>query len=98
MRIARHERHTLPRAVRWKLCKQFNSGQQLVFELATGVMPPEGHHMKIAIALLILLACAQSSLAAGSACHTIESESKRLTCYDAAFPPTIRKPQAVKMD
>jgi hypothetical protein len=54
--------------------------------------------MKIALAVLALCACAQSTLAAGPDCRAIESTSGRLACYDAAFPPKMEKPTAVEND
>lgn len=41
---------------------------------------------------------AQGALAAESDCRAIESSSGRLACYDAAFPPTLKKPSAVEND
>ena len=43
--------------------------------------------MKIFIAVLALSAFASGALAAGTDCRTIESNSVRLACYDAASPP-----------
>lgn len=34
----------------------------------------------------------QGALAAEPDCRTIESTGGRLACYDAAFPPKVRKP------
>ena len=51
--------------------------------------------MKIAFALLILLASAQGALSAGANCRAIEGKSERLTCYDVAFPPKIQKPEVI---
>ncbi|KYG19918.1 hypothetical protein SE92_06250 [Bradyrhizobium sp. AT1] len=41
---------------------------------------------------------AQGALAAESDCRAIESSSGRLACYDAAFPPILKKPSAVEND
>ncbi|MBR1205341.1 hypothetical protein JQ562_15305 [Bradyrhizobium sp. AUGA SZCCT0051] len=38
---------------------------------------------------------AQGALAAEPACHKIEGTVGRLACYDAAFPPTVKKPPAI---
>ena len=54
--------------------------------------------MKIALAVLMLCACAQGALATGPECRTIESTSGRLACYDAATPPRIAKPVAIESD
>jgi hypothetical protein len=54
--------------------------------------------MKIALAVLALCACTQSTLAAGPDCRKIDSTSGRLACYDAAFPPKVEKPAAVEND
>ena len=48
--------------------------------------------MKTFIAVLALCAFAQGAFAAE--CRTIESNSARLACYDAASPPKIEKPKA----
>jgi hypothetical protein len=37
-------------------------------------------------------AFAQGALAAEPDCRTIESTGGRLACYDAAFPPKVKKP------
>ena len=47
--------------------------------------------MKIFIAALALCAVAQNALAASPQCRTVESNSARLACYDAASPPKIEK-------
>ncbi len=47
--------------------------------------------MKILIAALALCAFAQDALAASPQCHTVESNSARLACYDAASPPKIER-------
>jgi len=47
--------------------------------------------MKIFFAILALCAFASGALAAGTDCRTIESNSVRLACYDAASPPKIEK-------
>jgi hypothetical protein len=52
--------------------------------------------MKTALAMLALLLFAQSALAAGPKCSTIESTSARLACYDAASPPKAEKPAALE--
>jgi hypothetical protein len=52
--------------------------------------------MKIALAVLLLCTFAQGALARGPDCRTIESTSGRLACYDAATPPKIEQPPAVK--
>jgi len=49
--------------------------------------------MKIFFAILVLCAFASGALAAGTDCRTIESNSVRLACYDAASPPKIGKPK-----
>jgi len=54
--------------------------------------------MKIALAILALCACTQSTLAAGPDCRAIEGTSGRLACYDAAFPPKMEKPKAIEND
>lgn len=38
---------------------------------------------------------AQGALAAEPACHKIEGTVGRLACYDAAFPPMVKKPPAI---
>ena len=52
--------------------------------------------MKTIIAALALCALAQNALAASPECRTLESNSARLACYDAASPPKIEKPKAVE--
>jgi hypothetical protein len=37
---------------------------------------------------------APGALAAEPNCRTIESTGARLSCYDAAFPPKVKKPEA----
>jgi hypothetical protein len=51
--------------------------------------------MKILVATLALCAFAQSALAASPQCRTVESNSARLACYDAASPPRIEKPKEI---
>ncbi|UGY06841.1 type VI secretion protein [Bradyrhizobium quebecense] len=38
---------------------------------------------------------AQGAFAAEPACHKIDGTVSRLACYDAAFPPTVKKPPAI---
>lgn len=52
--------------------------------------------MKIALAVLALCACTQSTLAAGPDCRKVDGTGERLACYDAAFPPKVAKPAAVE--
>jgi hypothetical protein len=54
--------------------------------------------MKITVAVLMLCALAQSALAKGPNCRSIENASGRLACYDAASPPKAAKPAAVESD
>jgi hypothetical protein len=54
--------------------------------------------MKMTLAVLALCAFAQSALATGPDCRTIESTSGRLACYDAASPPKMGTPAAVEND
>jgi hypothetical protein len=54
--------------------------------------------MKAAITLLALCVFAQSALAAGPDCRAIEDNNQRLTCFDAASPPRIKKPATIEMD
>ena len=41
---------------------------------------------------------AQGAAAGEQDCRAIESTSGRLACYDAAFPPKVKKPIAVEND
>ncbi len=52
--------------------------------------------MKMIVAVLATCALAQTALAKEGDCRSIESTSKRLACYDAAFPPAaaMEKPAA----
>lgn len=52
--------------------------------------------MKTIFAILALCALASEALAAGTDCRTIESNSVRLACYDAASPPKFEKSKAVE--
>lgn len=52
--------------------------------------------MKTFIAALALCALAQNALAASPECRTVESNSARLACYDAASPTKFEKPKAVE--
>ena len=54
--------------------------------------------MRTLLVALALGTFAQGALAAESTCRAIESSSGRLACYDAAFPPTLKKPTAVEND
>ena len=54
--------------------------------------------MKILIAALALCAFAQNALAASPQCRTVESNSARLACYDAASPPKIEKPKEISKE
>jgi len=51
--------------------------------------------MKTMIAALALCALAQNALAASPECRTVEGNSARLACYDAASPPKLEKPKEV---
>ena len=52
--------------------------------------------MKIFFAILALCAFAPGALAAGTDCRTVESNSVRLACYDAASPPKFGKPKGIE--
>lgn len=52
--------------------------------------------MKMVIVALALGTFAQSAVAREPDCRAIESTSGRLACYDAAFPPKVKKPDAVE--
>jgi len=52
--------------------------------------------MKTIIAVLALCAFASGALAAGTDCRTVESDSVRLACYDAAAPPKFGKPKVAE--
>jgi hypothetical protein len=54
--------------------------------------------MKITVAVLVLCAAAQSALAKGPGCRSIENASGRLACYDAASPPKTAKRAVVESD
>ena len=51
--------------------------------------------MKTMIAALALCALAHNALAASPECRTVEGNSARLACYDAASPPKLEKPKEV---
>lgn len=52
----------------------------------------KGTWIKTLLVAFALGAFAQGALAAELDCRTIESTSGRLACYDAAFPPQVKKP------
>jgi hypothetical protein len=54
--------------------------------------------MKIFFAALALCAFAQNARAASPECRTVESNSARLACYDAATPPKIEKLKPLDKD
>ncbi len=54
--------------------------------------------MRTIIAALALAACAQSAIAKGPDCRTIESTTARLACYDAVYPLKLEKPALVETD
>jgi hypothetical protein len=54
--------------------------------------------MKLTVAVLVLCAFAQSALAKGPDCRSIENANGRLACYDAASPPKAAKPAAAESD
>ena len=54
--------------------------------------------MKTMIAALALCALAHNALAASPECRTVESNSARLACYDAASPPKLEKPKEVSKE
>jgi hypothetical protein len=56
----------------------------------------KGKWMKIVLAVLALCAFAPGARAAGTDCRTVESDSVRLACYDAASPTKFGKPKAVQ--
>jgi hypothetical protein len=59
--------------------------------LILGKFARKGKWMKTIIAVLALCTFATGALAAGTDCRTIESNSVRLSCYDAASPPKFAK-------
>ncbi|MGY4288268.1 hypothetical protein ACVWXO_007488 [Bradyrhizobium sp. LM2.7] len=54
--------------------------------------------MKTLLVTLLLGTFAQGAIASESDCRAIENTSGRLACYDAAFPPKVKKPSAVGSD
>jgi hypothetical protein len=52
--------------------------------------------MKMLIVALALGTFAQSAVAREPDCRAIESTSGRLACYDAAFPPKVKKPDTAE--
>jgi hypothetical protein len=54
--------------------------------------------MRIFIAALALCAVTQHALAASPECRTVESNSARLACYDAASPPKIERPKEISKE
>ncbi|TYO67739.1 hypothetical protein FXV83_02870 [Bradyrhizobium hipponense] len=54
--------------------------------------------MKTLLVTLLVGTFAQGAIAGESDCRAIESTSGRLACYDAAFPPKVKKPAAVEGD
>ena len=52
--------------------------------------------MIMLVVALALGTFAQSAIAEEPNCRVIESTSGRLACYDAAFPPKVKKPDAVE--
>jgi hypothetical protein len=48
--------------------------------------------------ILALGVLAQTALAAEPNCRAIESTGARLSCYDAAFPPKLKKPGSANND
>ena len=54
-----------------------------------------GTWMKTLFLVSALGAFAQGALAAEPNCRAIESTGARLSCYDAAFPPKVKKPANV---
>jgi hypothetical protein len=54
--------------------------------------------MKTMIAALALCALAQNALAASPECRTVEGNSARLACYDAASPPKLEKPKEISKE
>jgi len=51
--------------------------------------------MKTMIAALALCALAHNALAASPECRTVEGNSARLACYDAASPPKLEKSKEI---
>jgi len=58
----------------------------------------KGNSMKMAFAIMVFSALAQSALAKGPDCRAIESTTARLACYDAAYPLKLEKPVIVEND
>ncbi|HWZ37379.1 MAG TPA: hypothetical protein VNY08_03660 [Bradyrhizobium sp.] len=54
--------------------------------------------MKTLLLVSALGAFAQGALAAEPNCRAIESTGARLSCYDAAFPPKVKKPAPANVD
>jgi hypothetical protein len=57
-----------------------------------------GTWMKTLFLISALGAFAQTALAAEPNCRAIESTGARLSCYDAAFPPKLKKASAANPD
>jgi hypothetical protein len=57
-----------------------------------------GTWMKPLLLISALGAFAQTALAAEPNCRAIESTGARLSCYDAAFPPKLKKPGSANID
>lgn len=53
-----------------------------------------GTWMKALLVVSALGLFAPCALASEPNCRTIESAGARLSCYDAAFPPKVKKPEA----
>lgn len=53
-----------------------------------------GTWIKALLVVSALDAFAPGALAAEPNCRTIESVGARLSCYDAAFPPRAKRPEA----
>ncbi|WP_426407534.1 type VI secretion system-associated protein TagO [Bradyrhizobium ganzhouense] len=54
--------------------------------------------MKMLFVALALGALVQSAVAKEPDCRAIDSTSGRLACYDAAFPPKVKKPAVAEDD
>ncbi|WP_342725396.1 hypothetical protein AAFG07_42125 [Bradyrhizobium sp. B097] len=65
-------------------------------EMLSGTITRKGSCMKtLLFAAVAATLLAQGAFAAEPACHKIEGTVGRLACYDAAFPPTVKKPPAI---
>jgi hypothetical protein len=76
----------------------FRLGRRKKYEMIGVNVARKGTWIKTLPVAFALGTFAQGAVAAELNCRTIESTGGRLACYDAAFPPKVKKPATTSDD